>query len=73
MTDFIKELLDPNGRYSTTRVTVIWLVVNAVFMGWYVIGFGTEHATEATMIMGAVTAIASGLKVYHKSQEKPKE
>jgi hypothetical protein len=42
-------------------------------MGWYVILFGTEHATEATMIMGAVTAIASALKVYQKSQEKPKE
>jgi hypothetical protein len=71
--EFIKELLDPNGRYSTTRATVIWLVVNATFMGWYVILFGTEHATEATMIMGAVTAIASALKVYQKSQEKPKE
>jgi hypothetical protein len=71
--EFIKELLDPNGRYSTTRATVIWLVVNATFMGWYVILFGTEHATESTMIMGAVTAIASALKVYQKSQENTKE
>ena len=68
--DFLKELLDPNGKYSTTRATVIWLVVNAAFMGWYVIIFGTDYATEATMIMGAVTAIASALKVYQKSQEK---
>ena len=71
--DLFKELLDPNGNYSTTRFVVLWLVVNATFMGWYVIRFGTQHATEATMIMGAVTAIASGLKVYQKSQEKPKE
>ena len=71
--EFIKELLDPNGKYSTTRATVIWLVVNATFMGWCVILFGTQHATEATMIMGAVTAIASGLKVYQKSQENTKE
>jgi len=68
--DFLKELLDPKGKYSTTRATVIWLVVNAVFMGWYVLIFGTEHATEATMIMAGVTAIASALKVYQKSQEK---
>jgi len=68
--DFLKELLDPKGKYSTTRATVIWLVVNAVFMGWYVIIFGTDYATEATMIMAGVTAIASALKVYQKSQEK---
>ena len=63
-------LKDQNGKYSTTRATVIWLVVNAVFMGWYVIIFGTEHATEATMVMTGVTAIASALKVYQKSQER---
>ena len=68
--DFLKELLDPNGKYSTTRATVIWLVVNAAFMGWYVIIFGTDYATEATMIMAGVTATASALKVYQKSQEK---
>jgi len=39
-------------------------------MGWYVIIFGTDYATEATMIMAGVTAIASALKVYQKSQEK---
>ena len=70
MINFIKELLDPNGRYSTTRFIVIWLVVNATFMGWFVLCFGTKHATEATMVMAAVTAIASGLKVYQKGQEK---
>lgn len=70
MSELIKELLDPNGKYSAARAVVIWLVVNATFMGWYIIAFGTEHATEATMVMGAVTAIASGLKVYQKGQEK---
>jgi len=70
--DFIKELLDPNGKYSTTRLVVLWLVVNSTFMGWYVIKYGTDHAEAATLVMGAVISIASGLKVYQKHQEKPK-
>jgi hypothetical protein len=71
--DFLKELLDPNGRYSTTRVVLIWAIVNAYLMGWYAIIFGTEYATEATIIMAGASAIPSAVKAYQKTQEKPKE
>ena len=62
-------MLDPNGNQSATRVILLWLVINATFMGWYILKFGTDNASEATMVMGAVTAIAGALKYAQKSQE----
>lgn len=38
-------------------------------MGWYILKFGTDNASEATMVMGAVTAVAGALKYAQKSQE----
>jgi len=70
MKDWIQRVLDPKGDQSSTRLIIIWLVVNATFMGWFIISFGTEHAAEATMEMGAVTTIAGILKSVQKNQEK---
>jgi uncharacterized membrane protein HdeD (DUF308 family) len=70
MKDWLKEILDPNGNQSTTRLLSIWLVVNAVLMGWYVLIFGTEHASEVAIVTGAITAIAGVWKNWQKSQEK---
>lgn len=70
MRDWFQRILDPNGNQSTTRLVLIWLVLNATFMGWYIICFGTEHASESTLVMGAVTAIAGILKYAQKGQEK---
>jgi len=70
MKEWWREILDPNGNQSTTRLILIWLVVNATFMGWFIIKYGTEHASEATMVMGAVTTIAGVLKWAQKKQEK---
>lgn len=68
--NWIERILDPNGDQSMTRFAVLLLIGNAILMGWYVIIFGSLYVTEATMIMSAVSAIASGLKIWQKSQEK---
>lgn len=72
MINWIKEVLDPNGNQSTTRLILIWLVVNATFMGWFILKYGTAHASDATLVMGAVTAIAGILKYAQKNQENKK-
>jgi len=69
MKDWIQRILDPKGDQSATRLILIWLVVNATFMGWFILKFGTEHATEAITVMGGVTAIAGALKYLQKNQE----
>lgn len=70
MKEWFQRILDPKGDQSATRLVLLWLVANATFMGWFIISFGTEHASEATMVMGAVTTIAGILKYAQKSQEK---
>ena len=72
MINWIKEVLDPNGNQSTTRLILIWLVVNATFMGWFILKYGTTHASDATLVMGGVTAIAGILKYAQKNQENKK-
>ena len=71
MKDWIQRILDPNGNQSATRLILIWLVVNATFMGWWIVVLGTDHATEALTVMGGVTTIAGILKYAQKTQENP--
>ena len=71
MKDWIQRILDPNGNQSVTRLILIWLVVNATFMGWWIVVLGTDHATEALTVMGGVTTIAGILKYAQKTQENP--
>ena len=69
MKEWFQRVLDPKGDQSATRLVLLWLVANATFMGWFIISFGTEYATEAITVMGGVTAIAGALKYLQKNQE----
>lgn len=70
MKEWFKKLFETATDVSMTRFGFFWMVVNAVLMGWYILIWGTDHATEASMVMGSVTSIATGLKLYQKHQEK---
>lgn len=67
---WIERILNPKGDQSATRLAFLWLIANATFMGWFVLIFGTEHAAEAGSVMGVVSGIASGFKLYQNKQEK---
>ncbi len=67
--NWFERILDPNGNQSSTRLILIWLVVNATIMGWVIITSGTEYASEALTVMGGTTAIAGVLKYVQKRQE----
>ncbi len=54
---------------SSARIAFFWLIFNGTLMGWFILIFGTENSTEAATVMGILTSIASGLKIYQKKQE----
>ncbi len=68
--DWLKSLFNENSPNSITRVAFIWLVVNATFMAWVILIFGTENAVDAGIVFSAVSGVAAGLKLYQKKQEK---
>ncbi len=67
--DWLKSLFNENSPNSITRVAFIWLVVNATFMAWVILIFGTENAVDAGIVFSAVSGVAAGLKLYQKKQE----
>ncbi len=69
MMDWLKSLFNENSPNSITRVAFIWLVVNATFMAWVILIFGTENAVDAGIVFSAVAGVAAGLKLYQKKQE----
>ncbi|MGB1318478.1 MAG: hypothetical protein ACPG5W_09740, partial [Flavobacteriales bacterium] len=70
--EWFKNILNPKGDQSSTRLVLLWLVVNATLMGWYIIRMGTEYASESVMVMGGVTTIAGVLKYIQKREESKK-
>jgi len=70
--NWIKGFFDEKSSSSITRAGFAWMLLNAVLMCWYVLIFGTDHATEAASIVGVVSGVATGLKLYQKHQETKK-
>lgn len=68
-TNMLKEFFSDVSPYSITRVAFIWIVINATFMTWFVLIFGTKNAAEAGGIFVSLTSVAAGLKLYQKKQE----
>lgn len=70
MWEEIKGFFDEKSTLSITRVAFAWLILNATFMAWFILKFGTKNAPEAGGIFVAVSSVATGLKLYQKHQEK---
>jgi len=68
-----QEYLTESSKRSITRVAFVWLMLNAVLMGWFVLIFGTDNALEAGGIVTSISTVAAGLKVYQKGQEIKRE
>ncbi len=68
--DWLKGFFQEDSTYSITRVAFIWLIINATFMGWFTLIFGTEYAVEAGGIFASVSGVATTLKHWQKKQEK---
>lgn len=64
-----EDYLTEDSKRSITRAAFVWLMVNGVFMGWWVLIFGSLYVVEATGLIVAVTSVATGLKLYQKGQE----
>jgi hypothetical protein len=69
----LEEYLTEDSKKSITRVAFLWLMINAILMGWYVLIWGSSYVTAATAIIIAVTGVATGLKLYQKGQELKNE
>lgn len=69
MKKWFSDLFSDNGLVSSTRVGFVWLLFNAIAMGWFVLICGTEHALEAGGIITTVSSVAAGMKLYQKQQE----
>lgn len=65
-------LQDSKGNYSVMRLAFIWLILNATFMGWYIIIDPQGTVAQASTIFGTVTGVATGLKLMQNQQEKDK-
>ncbi len=61
---------DHKGNNSIMRLAFAWLIVNATFMGWFVLTFGSGDVGAAAAIFGTVSGVATGLKIMQNQQEK---
>lgn len=66
-------LQDSKGNFSVMRLAFIWLILNATFMGWYIIIDPLGTVAQASTIFGTVTGVATGLKLMQNQQEKEKQ
>lgn len=66
-----KFLQDDQGNFSSTRLMFVFLILNAVGMGWYTLAHESSIMALA-LLSGAITA-ATGMKFAHKSQETKSE
>ena len=63
-----------NGKKSITRLAFAFLILNAVLMSWFMLLSDNSKWEAATAVFGAVSSVATGLKLYNNHQEnKTKE